>query len=692
MPIRPEFWGIPHEWNPALWSYSIMFLAALVLLVRVYLHARWWWQVGRPERRWDQLPRRLGQLIRYAIVQTRVLEQRYPGVMHIAIAWSFFVFFIGTTLAAVNSHLFEVLQLLGNATAREYPETFVFLKGEIYLVFKLFLDLAVVIFLIGAALAGYRRFVQKPTRLTLDNRFVFTFVMLVVIVLGGLIVESLRLAVEKPTWAWWAPAGWLVAQLWLVTGASNETLVTWHLGFWLVHLGTVVLTLVTLPVGTLLHVLTSPLNTFFSKLDRPMGQLAPMAQTREGKPIYASTLRGLTWKQLLDGDACTECGRCQDACPAFAAGTPLSPKQVIVSIREALKRDGAALARGNGSTPLLVGETIADAVVWSCTTCGACVRECPVLIEHIDTLVDLRRYLVSEGRLDAQLQDALAKLGRYGNSFGKSERLRAQWAQTLQPKLKDARKEPVEYLWFVGDYASYSPSVVDLTRQTAQVFQRAGLDFGILYDAERNAGNDVRRVGEEGLFEVLVEKNVAALGKANFKTIVTTDPHTYNTLKNEYPRMTNEQMTNDKLQRTPVLHYAELLDTLITSGKLKFSKKLNYTVTYHDPCYLGRYNGVYDAPRRVIEATGCKLVEMPRHRDRTFCCGAGGGRIWMEEGSVKERPSEARIREAAALEGVSVFVTACPKDVTMFRDAVKTTGNESRLVVRDLIELVSEAL
>jgi len=689
MPIRPEFWGIPHEWNPALWAYSIMFLAALVLLVRFVLHARVWWQVGRPEMRWDHLPTRVWRLIQYAIVQTKVLGQRYPGVMHVAIAWAFFVFFVGTTLAAVNSHLFEVLQLLGNADALKNPETFVFLKGEIYLAFKLILDLYSVLFLVGAALAGYRRFIQKPRGLTLDNRFTFTFVMLVVIVAGGLITESLRLAAEKPGWAVWSPVGWLIAQLWLATGASKETLTTWHLGLWALHLLTVVITLATLPVGTLLHVLTSPLNTFFSKLDRPMGQLKPVAQTKEGQPIYVSTLRGLTWKQLLDGDACTECGRCQDACPAFAAGTPLSPKQVILGIRDALRRDGAVLLRGNGQTPLLVGEAIKDAVLWSCTTCGACVRECPVLIEHLDAIVDMRRYLVSEGRMDAQLQEALAKLGRYGNSFGKSERLRAQWAQTLQPKLKDARKEPVEYLWFVGDYASYSPTVTKITRQTAQAFQKAGLDFGILYEGERNAGNDARRVGEEGLFEVLVEKNVGAMSKANFKTIVTTDPHSYNTLKHEYPRMANSEL---RITDSNVLHYAELLDRLITSGRLKFNKKLDYIVTYHDPCYLGRYNGVYDAPRRVIEATGCKLVEMPRHGERAFCCGAGGGRIWMEEGAVKERPSEARIREAVALDGVSVFVAVCPKDITMFRDAVKTTGSESKIVVKDLIELVHEAM
>jgi len=219
---------------------------------------------------------------------------------------------------------------------------------------------------------------------------------------------------------------------------------------------------------------------------------------------------------------------------------------------------------------------------------------------------------------------------------------------------------------------------------TAEVFQKIGLDFGILYDAERNAGNDVRRIGEEGLFEMLAEKNVAALSKSKYQKIVTTDPHSYNTLKNEYPAEGDGQL--------PVLHYAELLDQLICSGQLKFSKKLGLKVTYHDPCYLGRYNGVYDAPRRIIQATGCELVEMPRHGERAFCCGAGGGRIWMTEGEIQERPSESRIREAVALDGVNTFVVACPKDVTMYRDAIKTTGNESRLTVKDLIELVHAAL
>jgi Fe-S oxidoreductase len=262
--------------------------------------------------------------------------------------------------------------------------------------------------------------------------------------------------------------------------------------------------------------------------------------------------------------------------------------------------------------------------------------------------------------------------------------MRAKWTMGLQPPVRDARREPVEYLWFVGDYASYNATLTEVTRKTADVFQKIGLNFGILYDSERNAGNDVRRVGEEGLFEMLVDKNSQIMAKVKYQTVITTDPHSYNTLRNEYPENGDKQLS--------VLHYSELLDQLISSGQLKLGKKLGYKVTYHDPCYLGRYNGIYDAPRRVIEATGCELIEMPLHRDRAFCCGAGGGRIWMEEKDVKERPSETRIREAASLEGAQVFIVACPKDYSMFKDAVKTTGNEKRLEVKDLIDLVYEAL
>jgi len=326
---------------------------------------------------------------------------------------------------------------------------------------------------------------------------------------------------------------------------------------------------------------------------------------------------------------------------------------------------------------------VSAAELWACTTCGACEEVCPVFIEQPRAIVDLRRFLVSQGQIDKGLQDALGSLNRYGNSFAKSDRMRARWTQGLEPKVKDARKEEVDYLWFVGDYASYDPRVVEPTRIAARLFQRAGLSFGILYEAERNAGNDVRRVGEEGLYELLKDKNQQALCAAKFKAILTTDPHTLNALKNDYCLDSGVK----------VRHYTEVLDELIQQGRLAAKPRLTGRVTYHDPCYLGRYNGIYEPPRRILRALGVELVEMPRHRERSFCCGAGGGRVWIEDTpGVRERPAEGRVREAAALPGVTTMVVACPKEIGMFGDAVKTTGNEGKLVIRDIAELIAEAL
>ena len=674
MPTRVDFWGIP-GWGA--WAvYAICFAAALYFLVRFGMEASLWYRVGRRERPTGQPLLRVWRVVQYYFAQARVLKQPYAGIMHVAIFWSFVVFFLGTALATINGHFFPIL------------------VGPVYLAYKLVLDLSILVFLVGAGMAAYRRFVQKPSKLTLDSRFNQSLLLISAIVILGPFVESFRLAVvsltgEQPALsaAPWSPIGWGLAQVWLAGGATQTSLMVWHTGVYIAHLLLVALFFVVLPTGTLLHIITSGFNIYLSKIDQPLGKLAAAATGAQGEVLYADKLRNLSWKQLLDSDACTECGRCEEACPAHAAGRPLSPKQVMLSLRSAFKTEAVRVMKDQPELKPLVGGYIADEALWSCTTCGACVKECPVLINHLDTIVDMRRYLVSESRVDELLQGALANLGRYGNSFGQSDRARAKWAQSTQSehKIKDARREEVEYLWFVGDYASFNPTVVETTKLVASVLQQAGVDFGLLYEAERNSGNDVRRVGEEGLFEMLVEKNSAAFGKAKFKAILTTDPHTLNTLRNEYPA--------EAIGGRPVLHYSELLDQLISSGKLKLSKKLGYQVTYHDPCYLGRYNGIYAAPRRVIEACGCTLVEMPRNREHSFCCNAGGGQIWMKEGEMPGgRPSETRIKEAAALPGVGVFVVACPKDLTMYKDAVKTTSLEGKLAVKDLIELVSEAI
>jgi Fe-S oxidoreductase len=579
----------------------------------------------------------------------------------------------------------------------------------------LFLDVFAILVLAGLVTAAVRRafFAPPHLHLSLDANLILLWIG--TLMLSSLFGGAFRLVAEGAAGSPWTPFASLLAPAF--AGLAPATAGSWVSAMWWVHTLGVLGFLAYLPFSKHLHLLASPFNVFFSNLGR-LGDLT-IAGGIEESAAGSARWEELTWKQLLGGLSCAECGRCDRACPAAAAGFPLLPQQVIQRVKKHMIETGltaaqpaarpaaaaAAIAGGGAATavaeaeapapaaggngngharPALIGEVIPEAEIWACTTCMACMERCAVWNEQVPLVVQFRRHLVSEGLVEKNVQDMLANLTRYGNSFGKSDRMRAKWTQPLASKPKDARKEPVEYLWFVGDYASYDPRLEEITRKTAAIFAAAGLDFGLLYEGERNAGNDVRRVGEEGLFEVLREKNLQALGKATFQTVVTTDPHTYNALKNEY------RPEGGPLR---VQHYTEVLDRLLAEGKLPLKQKLSGRVTYHDPCYLGRYNGVYDAPRRVLAALGLEVVEMPRSRNRSFCCGAGGGRIWMEDvPGIKERPAESRVREAAALPGVTALVVSCPKDIAMFRDAVKTTGTEGALAVRDLAELVWDAL
>ena len=661
MPVRETFWNIP-QWAEYA-QYILGFVVILVFVYGVFRRIQLWRQ-GQPDRRSDRLGSRLLSVLTHGIGQVRIAQDLYAGVMHLTIFWGMAALFLGTVLATVD---WDVTRLL---MGRQ------FLTDGLYVFYELVLDIFGLLLMLGLGMAAYRRYIIRPARLqnslggglSLDDAYVLG--MLALIAITGYLVEGLRIAVVQPSWAAWSPVGKLLASIFIALGdPTNRNL---HLAIWVAHTLVAFAFIASIPFTKLFHIVTTPLNIFFRSF-KPAGELAP---ARFGSGPGIKDRRDFTWKQILDFEACTRCGRCQDSCPAYASGLSLSPKNVMI------KSDVYLRQKRNGQS--LHGQVITAEELWACTTCRACVQICPAFIDQLSTLIDMRRHLVDEGKMDHLLQDALANLARYGNSFGQSERLRAKWAMNIQPRIKDARKEPVEYLWFVGDYASYNTSVTLITCKTAEVFQRIGLDFGILFDGERNAGNDVRRVGEEGLFDMLVERNAASFSQCSYNAIITTDPHTYNTLKNEYPA--------EALNHRPVLHYTELLDELITSGRLKLSRKLKYKVTYHDPCYLSRYNGIFDAPRRVIASTGCELVEMSRNRDQTFCCGAGGGRIWMDEVGVKERSSEMRIHEAAEINGVQVFVVACPKDATMFKDAVKTSGLENQLMVKDLSELVHEAL
>ncbi|HSL25965.1 MAG TPA: (Fe-S)-binding protein, partial [Acidimicrobiia bacterium] len=473
-------------------------------------------------------------------------------------------------------------------------------------------------------------------------------------------------------------AGWLVGLATSAMGpAANEAarMVTW----W-AHAVAALLFIAFIPYSKAMHMVVDVVGLALT--DEDSARRLPPIETL----VVGAALPSLTDKELVDFDACTKCGRCHEVCPARTAGAPLSPRDLILDLREwADARSNLDLWYGTGAEPRhekateIAGEVIAAETLWACTTCMACMEVCPVGIEHVPTIVGLRRRLVVLGDIEPGLQNAFQALARAGNSFGQPAKQRARWTKGISFPVKDARSEEVDWLWFVGDYASFDPRAQQVTQMVARLLERAGIDFGILYEGERNSGNDVRRAGEEGLYEMLREQNLAALNSASYRQVFTTDPHSLNTLRNEYG------LEN-------AYHYTSLLDQLIGSGQLQLGK-LAGTATYHDPCYLGRYLEEYEAPRRLIRATGLELIDMGRCRSNSFCCGAGGGRIWMDDAGLAERPSENRIREAAALgDDVRYFVVACPKDLVMYGDAVKTTGFEDRLEVIDIAQVLERAL
>ena len=647
---------------------SLLFLARLVAVIRGV-------RKGKPERWGDHLGTRIKNVIVYGIFQKKIYRERPAGILHAFIFWAFVFLFFGVIEIVASGYIPGYVLPLGP------------LDGPLYLG----QDLVAALGIVGVFMGLYRRTISKPRRLMHEgNRAAIVMLLFILVILASFLLYNAARIVQDSAevLADWRPVSGLLAATVSAAGWSGAAPAL-EAAMWWTHIVSLFAFLAWFPYTKHAHIVFAVFNIFFRKPE-PAGAMAPVPADRMDSP-GAGTVRDLTWISLLNAFACTECGRCTDNCPAHESGAGMDPMNMMMRLRDAVLAKGGAPAPARASAAdggvsaeedLFLSVQSPDAV-WSCMTCYVCVEGCPVLNNHLSKVLEMRRQLTARGELAAGLQGTLESLSRYGNSFKATPKARTKWARSGTSTVKDARKESVDVLWFVGDYASYDARCQALTARTAQVFAHAGVDFGTLHEAEWNAGNDIRRVGEEGLFETLREHNVGAMKAAEFRDIVTTDPHTYNTLKNEYPRENGGR----------VLHYTELLDELIRSGKLRFSKRLPYRVTYHDPCYLGRYNGVYDAPRRVLSALGVDLVEMPRNRWKSFCCGAGGGRIWMEDiPGEKQRPAEMRVREAAALKGVTVLAVACPKDYVMFTDAVKAAGLEGSLQIRDIIELVEEAL
>ncbi|MFZ3289367.1 MAG: (Fe-S)-binding protein, partial [Telluria sp.] len=628
---------------------------------------------------WAGVRRMLLDLVTHRTLRRR---DRLAGAAHMAIFFGFALLFIGTAIITLE---YDILKPLFGL---------VFWKGNFFLLFSLTLDLAGLAVLGGIIVMMVRRMVLRLPKLRYLRSYAgetqlrpaaaswqredwLFLCALLLIILTGFVQEGSRHAMEQPAWAAWEPVGAAAGMLLAQLGLNQANVGALRAVNWWFHGLAALCFIVALPWYKAKHIIAA-MGALASRDPLALRRLPPEAP--EAASAGIGKISDFSWKDMLDFDACTKCGRCHDVCPARAAGYPLSPRDLILDLR--LHNDRAQ-GKPVAHTALIGGVISAD-TLWSCRTCGACVEICPVGIEHPVKIVQMRRRLVETNNIDPLLKSTLNTIAVSGNSFGEPARKRAAWTRELEFKVKDVRTEAAQFLWFVGDQASFDPRNQKITRTVARIFKAGGVDFGLLHDGEKTAGNDVRRIGEEGLFEALAEHNLKEMAQAQaFKRIVTTDPHTFNTLHNEYPELG---------QTAPVTHYTELLCDLLESGALKVTRPLGLRVTFHDPCHLGRLNKRYDAPRRVLELIGCEMVEMPRNRDNSFCCGAGGGRFWIPDMPGTKKPSELRIREAAELHRIDVFVTSCPKDLTMFEDARKTAGLESSFAVEDIADLVAKAI
>jgi Fe-S oxidoreductase len=632
------------------------------LLVRIM-------RLGQPAPRFDQLPQRVRQEAVVALGQRKILQRLGPGLMHALIFWGFIVLFPTIIMAMIG------------AVDRDGSLPWLGSQGW----FAFLVDLFALLVLLSVCAAFYIRKVQRPARFEGSHLGEADLILAWIagIVTTLLLWHSSRIALGLNEWpASWSPVAHALSHL-FGHGQPTRSL---ERGFVWAHVLLIIGFLAYLPYSKHLHIITAAINVFFGRT-RARGRLEPLVFDDPDVPedeirLGAGTLADMTWKQMMDTVTCTECGRCQDVCPAYATGKELSPKLLIMGLRDHLLEQGPKLLAGDdgsGALPMvpLVPNAVTDDVVWDCVTCGACVHECPVSIEHIDHIVDLRRHLVmAEARFPAEAEPMMRDVERSSNPWGKAQQERASWADGLGVKVLEPGDPAPEVLYWVGCAGSFDERARQTAVSTAKLLQAAGIDFAILGPRESCTGDPARRMGNEYVFQAFAEQNVETLNDAGVTKIVASCPHCFNTLANEYP---------DFGGRYEVMHHTELLAQLVRDGRIS-PKAGDAEITYHDSCYLARHNDVMAEPRALVEAVG-KPVEMERSGKKTFCCGAGGAHMWMEErGSAI---NEERVRQAAET-GADTLAVACPFCTVMLDDGVRTSGRDLRVV--DVATLLAESL
>lgn len=659
---------------------------------------------ARPEDRTDHLEDRISEFFKVVLGQSGVLRDPIPGIAHFLTFWGFIIIQIGLLDLMIRAFGFEIPFIGGNSA------------------FVATLDIFIILVAVALVVFAIRRSVFHPKQLQSPRHGPWDGYIILVLILAVLVTLAFTEAFEyaASNGVEWSLFGQWMGPWFSGLGETANTVL--FRVFWWLHISTVLFFLCYLPSSKHLHLLATPFNVFFRNY-KPRGALPLMEDIEEREDYGVAKAEQFTWKQLLDGYACTECGRCNTVCPATNTGKPLMPKEIILGVKEALfaqsaeilGKDGpwvkmaplgtraGAMARRDEEPEPLVGGAISEAALWACTTCRACMEICPVSIEHVPKIVDMRRHLVmEESEFPSEVTSLFNNIERNGNPWEISNDSRAAWAAGLDIPLLSENPD-ADVLYWVGCMGSFDERNKKVATAVAKILKAAQVNFAILGPEESCTGDPARRIGNEYLWQMQAQQNIETLDGYGFnrtknaenghnghgetavkhRTILTACPHCFNTLGNEYPQLGGDY---------EVVHHTAFIDTLLADEKLKLPEGFDERkLTYHDPCYIGRYNDIYDQPRRVLTVLNSNgITEMQRNRNKSFCCGGGGGRAWMEE-KIGGRVNQTRMKEALET-GAEVMAAACPFCITMFDDGIKGIEAEDKMQIEDIAEIVVQAL
>ena len=658
LPTREVFWNVTHVWV----MYVLLIPTMLVAGYGIYRRFRTW-RRGRPEQRFDQPWARLQFLFRHAVVQQATWQKRFAGFFHALIFWGMVILTVATTVVFIH-HDFGL------------P----IMQGQFYLWFQsLTVDIFGALTILGLSLAVARRWMRPSVHLVHSWEASLILILLLTILFSGFLLEGWRIAVTNDPWGMWSPFGYVIAKVslsWMSIPAMQWA----HTLTWWFHMGLVFGFLAWAPYTKLLHPLTAVLNIYTAPLT-PIGSSLHAIDFDKDESLGVNALSSFTWKDLLDLDACTECGRCTAVCPANAVGKLLSPRDLILDLRHLSRTQDDFSKPIIDTTPALSPEAL-----WACTTCGACVESCPVSIAQMPKIIDMRRHLaMEEAVLPDTMEKAIGSLEARGHPYAGTQFSRLDWMKGLQVPQRADIQECDVLLW-VGCGGALVERNQRVTRAMAQLLEKAGVRYAVLGREERCTGDPARRMGNEFLFQNLARENIATLQRYQVKTVVTACPHCFNTIRNEYPELGGN---------FEVLHHSQFLERLVSEGKLSPKAQSEAKVTFHDPCYLGRQNKIFDAPRQLVQLSiRPASIEMEKSRENSFCCGGGGGMSFVDE-PANQRVNQERARQVLET-GADVVAVACPFCMTMLEDgvsAVRSSDPSTRPTkVLDVAELLWDSV